>query len=296
MEHNIDDDLETVSPNTCATTARSIAFALTAILFMANIFAILFVLIFPKLVAFTSLMIYILAIPLGYILIRKLPTTTWQTTGLGDGGFIKALCICVFLSILGSVIGNYVVLLLEMLVGQSIPSPVASVFSEQYLWFSIVLVLIIAPVVEELLFRKVIIDRLAHFGKWNCILFSGLTFGLFHGNFSQFFYAFFVGITLAYVYYQTRKIWIPIVLHAIINGIGVMSSFVASGMDLEPLVSIYSLLLFVSILLGLIFFIVAIVKLIRRKDFDRIRGASFGNLGMIAFYVITAVLFVLNTL
>ena len=38
-------------------------------------------------------------------------------------------------------------------------------------------------------------------------------FALFHQNFSQFFYAFAVGLILAYIYCRSGKIWIPMLLH-----------------------------------------------------------------------------------
>lgn len=78
---------------------------------------------------------------------------------------------------------------------------------------------ILGPVLEELIFRKIFIDNYSKYGMGAAILLSGLTFGLFHGNFSQFFYAFGVGIVFAYIYSLTGKVKYTIFLHIGINSI-----------------------------------------------------------------------------
>ena len=45
---------------------------------------------------------------------------------------------------------------------------------------------IIAPVMEELVFRKYLVDRLVPYGQKTAVVLSGLFFGLFHGNFISF--------------------------------------------------------------------------------------------------------------
>ena len=46
------------------------------------------------------------------------------------------------------------------------------------------------------MFRKLLIDRIVPFGQRVAVVVSGLAFGLFHGNFYQFFYAFSLGAVL----------------------------------------------------------------------------------------------------
>lgn len=90
-----------------------------------------------------------------------------------------------------------------------------------------IIMVICAPVMEELLFRKVLIDRTAQYGEGVAIVFSGLVFGLFHGNLVQFAYAFFLGVMFGFVYVKTRSIIYTVILHMITNFIG---SFVGSLM------------------------------------------------------------------
>jgi membrane protease YdiL (CAAX protease family) len=73
---------------------------------------------------------------------------------------------------------------------------------------------------EELIFRKWLVDRLSPLGGTTTILISGLFFGLFHGNLDQFFYAALIGAFLAYIYLNTGKIWHTMLIHAVLNFFG----------------------------------------------------------------------------
>ena len=64
------------------------------------------------------------------------------------------------------------------------------------------------------------IDRLSRFGDVVAILVSSVAFGLFHGNFYQFFYSTMLGIILGFVYTKTGKWLYTAILHMVINFFG----------------------------------------------------------------------------
>lgn len=75
-----------------------------------------------------------------------------------------------------------------------------------------------APVVEELLCRGVVLNRmLSWMPKWVAALASSAIFGLIHLNLLQSLYAFVVGIALAALYLRYRNLWVPIVGHIAFN-------------------------------------------------------------------------------
>ena len=82
---------------------------------------------------------------------------------------------------------------------------------------TIFFVVILAPVAEELFFRKFLITKLSHTGKWNAILVSAIIFALYHQNLFQFFYASFVGLILGYVYIKTGKVIYTMIMHISLN-------------------------------------------------------------------------------
>lgn len=76
---------------------------------------------------------------------------------------------------------------------------------------------IIAPVVEEIVFRKHLIGIIAPYSEKTAVIASGVLFALLHGNFTQFFYTILLGMFWGYVYLRTRNIVYTIVLHMIFN-------------------------------------------------------------------------------
>lgn len=68
---------------------------------------------------------------------------------------------------------------------------------------------VMAPICEEILFRKILIDRIRLYGDKAAILVSSVVFGLSHGNFYQFFYAFGIGLVLAIFIFRRGSFAIP---------------------------------------------------------------------------------------
>lgn len=73
------------------------------------------------------------------------------------------------------------------------------------------------PVCEELLFRGLLAGRLARYGQKPAAWVSALLFGLYHANVEQFFYAFALGLLLAYAYFYTGTLAAPVLLHILFN-------------------------------------------------------------------------------
>lgn len=81
---------------------------------------------------------------------------------------------------------------------------------------------IIAPIVEEILFRGIIQRRfMKQYSVFNSILFSSILFALFHGQifrYPEYFIGYlFAGIILGLVYYKTKSIFYPLIMHLIHN-------------------------------------------------------------------------------
>lgn len=82
------------------------------------------------------------------------------------------------------------------------------------LFFSILATVIVAPVLEEIVFRGFMLNRLMSFfsEKWSIYIVSGV-FALCHGNLLWILYAFFMGLVLAKVSLREDNILYSIVLH-----------------------------------------------------------------------------------
>ncbi len=90
----------------------------------------------------------------------------------------------------------------------------------------IITVGIIGPIAEEFIFRWMIFGRIRYYygSKWG-ILFSGLMFGIYHGNMTQFIFCTIIGFAFAWLYDKSGNIWVPIVSHMAVNMFGLISFF-----------------------------------------------------------------------
>jgi uncharacterized protein len=88
--------------------------------------------------------------------------------------------------------------------------PNGSQLTNSISFFSVV---IIAPIVEEFIFRGLLLTRWSSkWGTQRSILVSSIIFGVLHGPSTV--SLFFVGLVLSFVYIKTRSLIIPILLHA----------------------------------------------------------------------------------
>lgn len=159
-----------------------------------------------------------LAMPLSLFLYRtadaQAPT---QTKKLTLPVFLGLVAICFSVSFLGNIVGTAVNAVVSALTGKEAVNELEAVTLHTPFWANLLFCGILAPLMEEIFFRKLVIDRLRTFGELPAILLSGIAFGLIHGNFNQFFYATFMGILFGYVYLYTGRLRYTVALHASIN-------------------------------------------------------------------------------
>ena len=93
---------------------------------------------------------------------------------------------------------------------------------------------ILAPIWEELFFRGILLRRFLV--KWRApfsIFLSSLVFALIHLNPANIIYAFVLGMLFGYVYLKTQNIIVPIILHAVTNGISFLFILPLGGQNNE---------------------------------------------------------------
>ncbi|WP_045688190.1 CPBP family intramembrane glutamic endopeptidase [Hymenobacter sp. AT01-02] len=89
---------------------------------------------------------------------------------------------------------------------------------------------VIAPVLEELVFRGVILQGLLRAYKpWIAIGQSALLFGIIHFNPAQSINAALIGMLLGWLYYRTRSLWLCMTVHALNNLVAFGSMLTEDG-------------------------------------------------------------------
>lgn len=97
--------------------------------------------------------------------------------------------------------------------------------------FSVITAVVAAPVLEEILMRGIILDGfLKNYSPSKAIIWSAIIFGVFHLNPWQAVAGFAAGLILGWLYWQTKSLWLCILLHACNNGI---ASIEAEVIDMD---------------------------------------------------------------
>lgn len=133
------------------------------------------------------------------------------------GRFFKLMCICFAIGWVGNLIGTAMLLVWNFVTGNQVENQLTGIILNTAPFQMFLCTGIIAPILEEFFFRKVIIDRTHKYGELTAILVSAAFFGLFHQNFSQFFYAFGLGIIFGYVYCKTGSYLTVTLMHMVFN-------------------------------------------------------------------------------
>lgn len=83
-----------------------------------------------------------------------------------------------------------------------------------------VILVILAPIIEELLFRGLIYTKLrANYGASSTIIVSSIIFAGFHLELQIFLPLFILGCIIGYIYEKSDSLWVPILFHLINNGL-----------------------------------------------------------------------------
>lgn len=104
----------------------------------------------------------------------------------------------------------------------------------QTTWYTLILNLllagVLAPLVEEMLFRGVIFGSLqAYFGKWTAAVFSAAIFSGLHLQVYGFFPRFILGMVLAYLYDKYKSLYPSVALHSFNN---ILATLIAAGLSI----------------------------------------------------------------
>ncbi len=187
----------------------------------------------------TMVPMYLIGMPIMILLIRTVPKEKIEPASISFGKLVLAMIMSYAIVYCSNIVGSVITFIIGLLKGSVVNNVIHDVVVNINPWLTILFVVICAPIMEELIFRKLLIDRAVRYGEGVAVLLSGLLFGLFHGNLSQFVYAFTLGLFLGLVYVKTGKIIYSIILHMVVNFIGsVLSLFVLNLVDLDNLQAI----------------------------------------------------------
>ena len=101
----------------------------------------------------------------------------------------------------------------------------ADLFSSDNLWGSLLLMVGVAPVSEELFFRGLLLRGfLTRYRPWVAVVVSAALFSIFHLNPWQMVGAFLLGLLFGWWVVNLRSLWPPLLAHALNNGASALAS------------------------------------------------------------------------
>lgn len=271
---------------------------------------------------------YLAGFPFLALMLKKyVPAKKPERHKMTAGQYVLSVIICLGLAYAANIVGNIVTTVIGILAGKPVENEMLSIVDSLSPAVIFIYMVVCAPIVEEYVFRKLIVDRTVRYGQSVAVVFSGLMFGLFHGNLNQFAYATVIGMFLAYLYVKTGNLKITISLHMLFNFIGgFLSSFLIKAIDLEGyleaaasgdmqvlmeqimsnlggwlLYGLFAMFVIGMLIAGIVLFIVFVAK--RKFTFDGGEvtiprelkfSIAFGNLGMLVFIAVWLVRIVLQ--
>lgn len=203
--------------------------------------------------------------PLSYFLVMSAPIAIFygvfmKPYQLSWEGFNSKLTVVTGVLALGMMVGmmfvsEYIVSLIP--ISGSFFGPIYESFSQQMenitssAWPMVLMTVIFAPILEELLFRGIIMKGMLNMkvSPAKAIVFSAAIFGLIHGYPWQAVGAFMLGLVLGFVYYKTKSLVLPIMLHAFNNGI---ASLMISKFEVENFAHLFLVSEFIILIVGIV--------------------------------------------
>jgi len=168
-----------------------------------------------------------------------------------------------------------------------------------YIVMMVFLLVVIAPVFEELLFRGIIYDALKSYGAGTAIIISSLLFGFAHGNLHQLFYTTAIGFALGYIRYATNSLFVVTVLHAILNSVAAgllilpsLAEIIYENKIINTMNNIYMLAALTLIVVGLAAFIRKI-PVVRKYKIENVWTEIGGGKKIALFFISAPVILML---
>ena len=247
----------------------------------------------------TAIVIVGIALPLIYLLTRSIPNSPkGEVVKLKTHQFFGLFFICTAVMYIANFFSVFLLFAISIIKGESFYdlNPLTDLFTSGNFIYGLLYASIAAPIVEELIFRKILLEKLRRYGDIPAILLTAFAFGLFHMNLAQFFYATALGIIFAYVTIRTNTVKYSILLHIMINSVGTLMTPFATKPNMVVSV-IIMIWIFSSIAIGVVILALNIrkVRLYRAPwPLAKVSG-YFLNPGTILYIILCLVMIVIAT-
>lgn len=237
--------------------------------------------------------LYCIAFPVFLWLMRDIPNgPKGQVEKISYQDFIVMFLISMGATYIFNMLSIAINYFIGLIRKTEIINPLSEMLGSSSLVPIIIFTVIIGPIIEEIIFRGVILDKLRGYGDKRAIFFTAITFALFHGNLSQFFYALALGLIFGYITIKTNTILYSVILHIGVNLFGTTIMPALSLSQTELLNNLAVLVIYFFMITGFYLFVInckSISLNIKKKvsDIKVSKKLAYLNRGMIFFYILS---------
>ncbi len=150
--------------------------------------------------------------------------------------------------------------------------------------FAFLQFVIASPILEELIFRGIILDSLLKkHSPTKSILISSLIFGITHLDPTQFVFGLIIGSFSGWVYYKARSIAFPILIHSVANLASILMSYflISDSLKDNILLGIFgSITNLIFVVVGSVLIIVICIYFLEKEFIRLIRQKQCNNIGI----------------
>jgi len=211
---------------------------------------------------------YLVAFPIMLLIVKRLPDHKSEVCPKKKLGVLTILAYYAFSYFIMTGIITVVSLIETHIIGNSGTTTAYDIVnSGTPQWVFLIAGCIIAPIMEEIIFRLIPYNKVSGYGTGLYIVWTGILFGLLHLNFGQALYAMGLGFFFAKVMRDTGNVKYTMLLHVMLNlsaGTGIGGYIIAS--ENEMAMTIYTVYLNILMLIGLVAGIVMFVKSRKNKS------------------------------
>ncbi|BBM45558.1 CPBP family intramembrane glutamic endopeptidase [Leptotrichia trevisanii] len=177
-------------------------------------------------------------------------------------------------------VGNFFSFLIVLMSSHKGRTPVVAIYEPLYI--DMIMTVCVAPILEEIVFRGVIMNNLKKYGIKIAIIVNSVFFALSHYNIEMIIPAFFTGIIFSYVTYK-YSIKYSILIHFFLNAI-TKTSQVLILLRIEILLILVGLFSAFLIIFLLVFFIIGLLERKYKEIFSIFELSVENRENMIVFF------------
>ena len=250
------------------------------------------------------ILIYIIADLFVVILGNKLTgiklRPLFNTKGFSSSFLLMGVVIAIGMNLLAIIVASLTETAFEELFGFMLTSPDDNPPSMIYMIVDCVYAIIIAPIIEEIVFRGFVLKNFSRYNVYTGIVLSGLFFGLMHGNFYQFIFTVPFGMALAYMTVKSNSILPAIFAHFLANaGVTAINLVGLYNEDLSDGIFVVWLAFFICVGLLMLFIGLATksIRLPKNTKAEKKRGfpLAFTSHAVI-IYIVLQIIFCISSI